>query len=148
MNNRGQRSRLPLITAALLLAVGSVFDGVDALAAAAGQGQGNGRAERNQGSPNVLESVVGATIDNLTAQTIRGYFQSYPLQPQGLPPGIARNLARGKPLPPGIAKRYLPSDLRSQLPEYSGYELLIADRDILLVSVATGIIADILLNAL
>ena len=28
----------------------------------------------------------------------------------GLPPGIAKNLARGKPLPPGIAKQVLPAE--------------------------------------
>ena len=148
MNNWNPCLRLPLIGAVLLLALGLIFGGVDALAAAAGQGQGNGRTDRGQAAPNVLESVVGATIDNITAQTIRGYFRSNPMQVQGLPPGIARNVARGKPLPPGIAKRYLPSDLRSQLPDYAGYEMLIADRNILLVSVASGIIADILLDVL
>jgi hypothetical protein len=33
-----------------------------------------------------------------------------------LPPGIAKNLARGKPLPPGIAKKRLPRALESALP--------------------------------
>jgi hypothetical protein len=30
---------------------------------------------------------------------------------QPLPPGIAKNVARGKPLPPGIAKRAVPAEL-------------------------------------
>lgn len=29
------------------------------------------------------------------------YFKGYETQPQGLPPGLAKNLRRGKPLPPG-----------------------------------------------
>lgn len=29
------------------------------------------------------------------------YFKGYEAQPQGLPPGLAKNLRRGKPLPPG-----------------------------------------------
>lgn len=140
-------SRNPLGGAALVLALSLVVVGVDALAAAA-PGQGNGRGDKGQGGPGIVESVTGATIDNITAQTIRGYFQSHPMQVQGLPPGIARNLGRGKPLPPGIAKRYLPAGLRSQLPDYTGYELLVADRNVLLVSVASGIISDILLDVL
>ena len=33
-----------------------------------------------------------------------------------LPPGIAKNLVRGKPLPTGIAKKALPGDLSRPLP--------------------------------
>ncbi|HKY95201.1 MAG TPA: anti-virulence regulator CigR family protein [Kiloniellales bacterium] len=66
--------------------------------------------------------------------------------PQGLPPGIAKNLARGKPLPPGIAKRYLPQNLLAQLPR-PGYEWLVVDNDILLVVAATSIIVDVLQDA-
>ena len=146
-------SRMPFAGAALMLASSLAFGGTNALAAAAGQGQGSGRPDRGQtaigqSGAGVLESIAGATIDNITAQTIRGYFQSNPMPVQGLPPGIARNLARGKPLPPGIAKRFLPSDLQARLPDFSGYEMLIADRNILLVSVASGIITDILLDVL
>lgn len=39
-----------------------------------------------------------------------------------LPPGIRKNLARGKPLPPGIAKTRLPGGYVGRLPHYSGYE--------------------------
>ncbi len=35
-----------------------------------------------------------------------------------LPPGIAKNLARGKPLPPGIAKKTVPASMLGQLPSY------------------------------
>jgi hypothetical protein len=68
--------------------------------------------------------------------------------PQGLPPGIAKNLARGKPLPPGIAKRYLPQSLLVQLPPRSGYEWIAVGRDILLVVAATAVIVDVLSDVL
>ena len=62
-----------------------------------------------------------------------------------LPPGIAKNLGRGKPLPPGIAKQALPNDLLSRLPPVPvGYERTIVDSKVLLVEVATQIIHDIL----
>ena len=64
---------------------------------------------------------------------------------KGLPPGIARNLTRGKPLPPGIAKKYLPEGLRQLLPAPPhGYERIIVDGKVLLVEIATRVIHDIL----
>ncbi len=144
MKYANSTSRVVFVSAALILMIGVT----DVLAAAAGNRGGNGPPDRGQTGEGVLESVAGATIDNIAAQTIRGYFQSNPMPVQGLPPGIARNLGRGKPLPPGIAKRFLPTDLQAQLPAYPGYELLIADRNVLLVSVASGIITDILLDVL
>lgn len=69
-------------------------------------------------------------------------------QNKGLPPGIAKNLERGKSLPPGIARQYLPDDLRHALPApHDGYERLIVDGKILLVEIATGVIHDILMDA-
>ena len=61
-----------------------------------------------------------------------------------LPPGIRKNLARGKPLPPGIAKRGVPSPVLSQLPSYPGYEWQVAGSDLVLVSIATAVIAEVL----
>lgn len=66
----------------------------------------------------------------------------------GLPPGIAKNLARGKPLPPGIAKQHLPAGLNDLLPPPPrGYERVIVDGRVLLVEIATRVIHDILLDA-
>ena len=67
---------------------------------------------------------------------------------QPLPPGIAKNLARGKPLPPGIAKRYLPGELVAQLPPRPGYEWVVAGTDVVLMAAATGLVVDILRDAL
>ncbi|MFZ6046917.1 anti-virulence regulator CigR family protein [Pseudomonas sp. CR3202] len=62
---------------------------------------------------------------------------------QALPPGIQKNLARGKPLPPGIAKK-LDGRLVSRLPHYEGYDWVRAGTDLILVAVATGIIYEVL----
>ena len=67
---------------------------------------------------------------------------------KGLPPGIRKKLARGGPMPPGIARRYLPDDLSHQLPPPpQGYERTIVGNDVLLVEVDSGRIADILVDA-
>lgn len=65
-----------------------------------------------------------------------------------LPPGIAKKIARGGSLPPGIAKRYLPNDLSVQLPPRPGYEWVVVGTDVLLIAAATGLIIDILADAL
>jgi len=64
---------------------------------------------------------------------------------KALPPGIEKNLARGKPLPPGIAKQVLPADLTRVLPGVPrGYERVVVGSKILLVEIATQIIHDVL----
>lgn len=53
---------------------------------------------KNGGKPDHVESDISYAVARQLAVNLglTGY--------QSLPPGIAKNLARGKPLPPGIAK--------------------------------------------
>ncbi|MEE9575560.1 MAG: anti-virulence regulator CigR family protein [Gammaproteobacteria bacterium] len=119
----------------------------------------------------VKEGIKGA-FDELERQTIKKYFKENEYvhyieedeshsgknknkrksknkgKNKDLPPGIAKNLERGKPLPPGIAKRELPHGLDSSLPERrDGYERTIVGNDMVLVDIDTGIIADIIVDA-
>lgn len=62
---------------------------------------------------------------------------------KGLPPGIAKNLERGKTLPAGIARRQLPAALQAKLPAApAGHERVIVNGRVLLVDIATGVIRD------
>ena len=88
------------------------------------------------------------------AAMIRTYYRDADPKPGqgrghgGLPPGIAKNLARGKPLPPGIAKQYLPSDLARRLPAPpAGFDYVVAAGKLLLVEAATQVVREILLDA-
>ncbi|WP_442959111.1 MULTISPECIES: anti-virulence regulator CigR family protein [unclassified Providencia] len=65
---------------------------------------------------------------------------------KGLPPGIEKQIRRGKPLPPGIAKKALPASFRACLPTYSGYEWRMSGKDLLLVAIKTAIVAEIIEN--
>lgn len=56
---------------------------------------------------------------------------------------VFKNLARGKQLPPGIAKK-LDGRLAGRLPHYDGYEWQQAGTDLILVALATGLIYEIL----
>jgi len=75
----------------------------------------------------------------------KGKHYSGPGNPKGLPPGIAKKLARGGTLPPGIAKKNLPADLDSRLPPVrDGYERMEVDGRVVLVDIASDTIVDII----
>jgi hypothetical protein len=59
---------------------------------------------------------------------------------ESLPPGIRKNLARGKGLPPGIAKKVVPDPVFRALPVYPGYEWRVYGTDLVLLSITTDII--------
>ncbi|PJX44558.1 MULTISPECIES: anti-virulence regulator CigR family protein [unclassified Klebsiella] len=63
---------------------------------------------------------------------------------QALPPGIAKNVARGKPLPPGIAKKALPASMINDLPYYPGYEWRAVGDDLVLVALSTAIVTAVI----
>lgn len=71
------------------------------------------------------------------------FFHEHSYQVTALPPGIAKRLARGKPLPPGIAKKQIPARLRARLSLPTGVEIsVVGDRIVLLD--ASGLVIDIL----
>ncbi|HSG65061.1 MAG TPA: anti-virulence regulator CigR family protein [Gammaproteobacteria bacterium] len=98
---------------------------------------------------------VSVTLSTDQAAAVRAYLSSGTTAQDGrgrgrngsLPPGIARNLERGKPLPPGIAKRALPQQLVSTLPRLpTGLDYVVVAGKLLLVEAATQIIRDVLLD--
>lgn len=88
----------------------------------------------------VLAAVLGG-------QTRYGIQPTYLRQQQGLPPGIAKNLQRGKPLPPGIAKKMynLPPDAYGYFGIDRRYRAGIYG-DNLIIATAAGVIADVLFD--
>jgi len=124
-----------------------VLAGLVAIAPAVAKNNKNkGGGDVDSAGEVLLEAVITAAEIAIIYDYVARYGTAPFGQPQGLPPGIAKNLARGKPLPPGIAKRYLPQNLQIQLPR-PGYEWLIVDNDILLVIAATSVIVDVLQDA-
>ena len=53
---------------------------------------------------------------------LKSYYEKGGPKPKDLPPGIAKNLERGKPLPPGIEKTRVPDGLAAKLPKRAGEE--------------------------
>jgi len=119
------------------------------------QGKSGGHGPKNGGagaSGPTAGEVVADAITAAERSIILSYIGQHRTDPgfqvKPLPPGIQKNLARGKPLPPGIAKRYLPGGLIGQLPPRPGYEWRIVGTDVLLVVAATQLVVGILTGAL
>lgn len=98
---------------------------------------------------------VGVTFTDAEVRIISAWYNDHRSSKKAkgkqgrLPPGIARNLARGKSLPPGIAKQHLPGELQRALPATpAGYERVIVDGRVLLIEVATQVIHDVLTDVL
>jgi len=141
------KKRVALLTGALSLA----------LYATAGAAQPNnghpgnkGKADRGDNSPHgsqqhyrYREPAVDLGAVRITLRDHRDLLAPA----SSLPPGIQKNLARGKPLPPGIAKN-MDGRLLGRLPRYDGYEWKQIGRDVVLVAIATGIVYEILENVL
>ncbi|WP_162941272.1 anti-virulence regulator CigR family protein [Achromobacter sp. B7] len=105
-----------------------------------GNGNGKGKGKGNGGDDSLRQAGISVT-------TARGYATEYHVTGYApLPPGIRKNLARGKPLPPGIAKKMVPGPMLARLPVYPGYEWRVAGSDLVLVAIATAVVADILVN--
>ncbi|MGB3425999.1 MAG: anti-virulence regulator CigR family protein [Castellaniella sp.] len=115
-----------------------------------GRGKGNsgkgGRETDNDAyGPRGGDAVAGLVYAGITAALARSYALDAGISGYAsLPPGIRKNLARGKPLPPGIAKKMVPGPLLGRLPRHAGYEWRVAGTDLILISIATAVVADVL----
>jgi Ni/Co efflux regulator RcnB len=143
---------MPKLNTLLATTLGLALVGVSPmLLASNGNGNGNGHAKNaqhgNQGQSGSSNWQGGPQIDIGGVRVILDNNRNYWSPGAALPPGIRKNLARGKPLPPGIAKK-LDGRLVGRLPRYDGYEWQQAGTDLLLVTIATGLIYEILNNVL
>ncbi|MCC8341285.1 RcnB family protein [Pseudomonas stutzeri] len=136
--------RIALLTGALSLALSAVT--------ATAQpndhpGNSKNKAERGQAPAQQYHRHHGPSVDiGAVRITLRNH-RDLLAPASSLPPGIQKNLARGKPLPPRIAKN-LDNRLLGHLPRYEGYEWKQLGRDVILVAIATGIVYEILENVL
>lgn len=113
-----------------------------------GGGGGGGSGGNDDGGVSV-EFTAEISFSVGDREQIQAFYSSNP-DPgiEALPPGIRKNLARGKPMPPGIAKRFPPDGLRSSLSIPSRYDVVEVGWDVFLVEAATGIIHDVLMDVI
>lgn len=103
-----------------------------------GQGNASKGGHKKGGNPCDAERDIGYSFARGLAEEygITGY--------KSLPPGIAKNLARGKPLPPGIAKRSLPPSMLNELPYYPGHEWKIVGDNLVLIALSTAVVTAVI----
>ena len=89
-----------------------------------------------------LSATISAGISIGDARKLASNYQIIGAKP--LPPGIRKNLARGKAMPPGIQKTRMPGSFVNELPYHEGYEWQQAGADLVLVVSGSLVISDIL----
>lgn len=117
---------------------------------AAAQGRGNARNEI-RGNAVLVRTTPTTTTARVLSSDLRSLIRDFygdrsARRIASLPPGIRKNLARGKPLPPGIARQLAPAELQRRVRVPQGYRLVETGADLLLVEVATNLIHDILVD--
>ena len=123
--------------AGILALAGAVVD------TAAAQGKSGRRGNDAGAGVTVTANVV--VFRDADRVAFRDYFVTRKIAATPLPPGIAKNVARGKPLPPGIARKALPDDLIAIAPR--------VERDVsfsivgdVVVAVRAGIVIDVMVG--
>jgi Ni/Co efflux regulator RcnB len=142
-------SKRPTTLTVLALIASLGLSSAPALADKGGNGHGNNGNHGNHGDHDKGNKAKGGEQDlvsvSISRDRARSLAHNYGLTGyRSLPPGIAKNLARGKPLPPGIAKKMVPSSMLRDLPHYPGYEWRIAGDDLVLVALSTAIVASVI----
>jgi Ni/Co efflux regulator RcnB len=147
------KPRTTFTVLALIVSLG--LSSAPALADKGGNGNGGGNGHGNSGNNGNNGKHGNKAKDNdgdrglvsvsISHERARSLALNYGLTGyRSLPPGIAKNLARGKPLPPGIAKKMVPSSMLHDLPYYPGYEWRIAGNDLVLVALSTALVASVI----
>jgi hypothetical protein len=120
-----------------------------------GQGKGKAKGSDNaKGSDKAAGKSAKRGAGPVFSDQDRLFIHAYvrntpgflPSEVRGLPPGLARNLQRGKPLPPGWQKKMIgfPPVLEHRLPPLPrGYRRVVVDRWAFVVAESTNTVLDI-----
>ena len=137
-------NRLTLLT---LILISSLTLSISALQAAPPDGKGkSGNGKKKDSTSYEVDLGLSATISaGISIQDARVLASHHGITgSKSLPPGIRKNMARGKPKPPGIQKTRMPESFINELPRHDGYEWQQAGADLVLVASGSLIISDIL----
>lgn len=89
------------------------------------------------------ESMRFTAMDKTAVQV---YFAANPVVWMGLPGNLAREFARGRPLPRGVETAMLPRALLAKLPPRRGYDYMRVGDDVALVQRSTRLVVDVIEN--
>ena len=112
------------------------------------QGQSQNKHNKDHSSPGKKQKSYEQDYDGDYAYIQRIFEQNKGKSGyQSLPPGISKNLQRGKPLPPGIAKKFN-ADIENQLPYYPGNVWRQVGSDAVLIDATTSVVREIMKDVL
>lgn len=138
--NRAKHWMAVIASASLLASAAAFADPPEGKGKSKGKGHGKSHASQSYGDDALVH--VSVNFSDARRLAVDHGYTGY----ASLPPGIRKNLARGKPLPPGIAKKVVPGPMLQGLPRYDGYEWRVYGADLILVQVATAVIAEVLID--
>ena len=95
------------------------------------KGKGSGRSEAQ---------VTHARASDAEIRVIREYYSDPSRKLKPIPPGIWKNLGRGKKVPPGISRTRLPGPLAERMPRREGADWWIAGDQVLLVDTNNNLV--------
>lgn len=105
-------------------------------------GKGNGSDKTGGASTDLLQAgVTAAAVAGLLGPAAS---QILSVGAKPLAPRIAKDIVRGKKLPPGIGKQAVPPTLLHRLPGLDGHEWARIGTDLVLVAVATQVVTQVI----
>ena len=108
------------------------------------QGKARNTPARTASSGSGSSVSVTVVFRDPDRTVFRDYFRTQGLVVTPLPPGIAKNVARGKPLPPGIAKKMFPRRLIARPGVGIDIVFVMVGHDML--AVRNGVVVDMMVN--
>ena len=138
--------KLFAIGAAVALVLTALAGQADAQGRGRGQSKSKGKSKAKVEGPAAPGAPVIVVFKDADRPKFQSYFVTHKFVADPLPPGIAMNIARGKPMPGGINTRVLPADLLVYVPRDPTMRYyIVGDR---VVAVRNGTIIDVLINIL
>jgi hypothetical protein len=106
--------------------------------------QGKSKTKATPASGTSTSVAVGVVFRDPDRTVFRDYFARQQMVVTPLPPGIAKNLARGKPLPPGIAQKTFPRSIIVRPGLHADIVFIMVGHN--MVAVRNGIVVDVMFN--
>jgi hypothetical protein len=95
------------------------------------KGKASGRGEAK---------VTHARASDTEIRIVREYYSDPSRKPKPIPPGIWKNLGRGKKVPPGMSRTRLPGAVVERMPRRQGAEWWIAGDRVLLIDTNNNLV--------
>ena len=102
--------------------------------------EGQSGAVKGKGGARGEAKVTHARASEAEIRIVREYYSDPSRKLKPIPPGIWKNLGRGKKVPPGMSRTRLPGTLVDRMPRREGAEWWIAGDRVLLIDTNNNLV--------